>query len=51
LHELGVGEAIFGEWETALELTRRALHRFGVSQAETQAIVQSLRARGRLPDA
>ncbi|HEX5939858.1 MAG TPA: cation:proton antiporter, partial [Dehalococcoidia bacterium] len=49
LQSIGVGEAVFGEWETALEMTRRALHRFGLSRGETQAIVQALRTRGRLP--
>ena len=46
LTELGAGEAVYGEWETALELTRRALHRFGVSTQETRAIIQRLRLQG-----
>src|SRR3712207_8012150 len=37
LTDLGAGEAVYGEWETALELSRRALHRFGVSTQETRA--------------
>jgi CPA2 family monovalent cation:H+ antiporter-2 len=45
LFRRGVGEAVFGELETALEMTRRTLHRFGLSAPETQAIVQSLRSR------
>jgi monovalent cation:H+ antiporter-2, CPA2 family len=41
----GAGEAVFGELELALEMTRRTLHRFGLSGRETQAIVQNLRVR------
>jgi len=50
LYEHGVGEAVLGEWETALELTRRTLHRFGLSGPETQAIVQNLRMQGALAE-
>jgi CPA2 family monovalent cation:H+ antiporter-2 len=39
----GVTEAVMGETELALEMTRHALHRFGVSALETQAIVGRLR--------
>ncbi len=42
----GVGEAVLGEWEVGLELTRRALHRFGVSSQEAGMIIQGLRSRG-----
>jgi len=41
----GVGEAVMGERELALEITRHTLRRFGVSAAETTAIVQGLRTR------
>jgi CPA2 family monovalent cation:H+ antiporter-2 len=40
LEELGVTEAIIGELELALEMTRHTMHRFGVSTLETQAIIQ-----------
>lgn len=46
LRELGAGEAVLGEWETALELGRRALHRFGVSAQEAQGMIQRLRVQG-----
>jgi CPA2 family monovalent cation:H+ antiporter-2 len=46
LTERGVGEAVYGEWEVALELTRRALYRFGLSSQEALAIVQRQRAQG-----
>jgi CPA2 family monovalent cation:H+ antiporter-2 len=46
LTDLGAGEAVYGEWETALELTRRALHRFGVTAQETRGIIQRLRVQG-----
>ena len=46
LTDLGAGEAVYGEWETALELARRALHRFGVSAQETRSIIQRLRVQG-----
>jgi CPA2 family monovalent cation:H+ antiporter-2 len=41
----GVSEAVAGEVELALEITRHTLHRFGVSAAETLGIVQGLRQR------
>lgn len=41
----GIGEAVIGEVELALEMTRHTLHRFGVSTLETQAVVQGLRER------
>ncbi|MDQ3549206.1 MAG: cation:proton antiporter [Chloroflexota bacterium] len=43
--ERGVDETVLGELELALEMTRFALHRFGVPVIETQAIVQRLRRR------
>lgn len=39
----GVSAAIIGEREMAIEMTRHALRRFGVSAIETLAIVQRLR--------
>jgi CPA2 family monovalent cation:H+ antiporter-2 len=45
LRARGVEEAVAGEVEVALEITRHTLHRFGVSAAETLAIVQGLRLR------
>lgn len=45
LRRRGVGEAVAGEVELALEITRHTLHRFGVPAAETLAIVHGLRAR------
>ena len=38
-----IGEAVVGELELALEMTRYALRRFGVRSIEIQAIVQGLR--------
>jgi CPA2 family monovalent cation:H+ antiporter-2 len=38
-----IGEAVVGEVELALEMTRYALRRFGVRSIEIQAIVQGLR--------
>jgi monovalent cation:H+ antiporter-2, CPA2 family len=46
LRERGVTEAVFGELELALELTRFSLHRFGVGSLEIQALLQRLRATG-----
>jgi len=46
LHHLGVTEVVVGETELGLEMTRFALRRLGVSQAEAQAIVAGLRHRG-----
>jgi CPA2 family monovalent cation:H+ antiporter-2 len=45
LRQRGVGEAVMGELELALEMSRHALRRFGVSAMETLAIVQGLRER------
>lgn len=42
----GVEEVVLGELELALEMTRHALRRFGVSLQETQAILSRLRERG-----
>lgn len=39
----GVGEAVMGELELALEMTRHTLRRFGLSTIEAQAVVQGLR--------
>jgi monovalent cation:H+ antiporter-2, CPA2 family len=46
LRNRGVTEAVFGELELALELTRFALHRFGVGTLESQALLQRLRVTG-----
>jgi monovalent cation:H+ antiporter-2, CPA2 family len=43
LRNRGVDEAVFAELELALELTRFALHRFGVDSREIQASLQRLR--------
>jgi CPA2 family monovalent cation:H+ antiporter-2 len=43
LRRRGVGEAVMGELELALEMTRHTLHRFGVSGPEIQVTVQGLR--------
>jgi CPA2 family monovalent cation:H+ antiporter-2 len=51
LRARGVGEAVAGEVEIALEITRHALRRFGVSAAETLAVVQGLRRRAGEVDA
>ncbi|MGH2366852.1 MAG: NAD-binding protein, partial [Chloroflexota bacterium] len=45
LRARGVGEAVAGEVELAMEITRHTLRRFGVSGAETLSIVQGLRQR------
>ncbi len=45
LRQLGVGEAVVGELELALEMTRHTLRRFGASTLEAQAVVQGLRYR------
>jgi CPA2 family monovalent cation:H+ antiporter-2 len=44
LLRLGVQEAVVGELELALEMTRFALRRFGVSAAEIQGVLQRLRS-------
>jgi len=43
--ERGVGHAVMGELELALEMTRYALHRFGVSGPEIQSVLRGLRDR------
>ncbi len=45
MRTLGVDEAVSGELELALEMARHTLHRFGISSAETQAILQGFRHR------
>jgi len=45
LQARGVNEAVVGEIELALEMTRHTLHRFGVGTLEVQAILQGLRER------
>lgn len=46
----GVFAAILAEHEVAIELTRYALRRFGVSQLETLALVQRMRGLGTIDD-
>jgi CPA2 family monovalent cation:H+ antiporter-2 len=41
----GVRTVILGEWELALEMTRHALHRFGVGALIAEQTIQGLRAR------
>jgi CPA2 family monovalent cation:H+ antiporter-2 len=45
----GATEVIHGELELAIEMTRFALHRFGVPATETSAIMQRLRRSSRRP--
>jgi CPA2 family monovalent cation:H+ antiporter-2 len=45
LRKQGANEAVLGELELALEMTRHTLHRFGVSAMETTATVNRLRER------
>ncbi len=45
LEDAGANEAIIGEIELALEMTRHTMHRFGVSTLETQAIIRGSRER------
>jgi len=45
LNERGATEAVLGELELALEMTRHTLHRFGVSSMEAVATVNGLRER------
>jgi hypothetical protein len=47
---MGVSEAVVGELELALEMTRHILHRFGVDGREIQATLQTLRLRTELRD-
>jgi CPA2 family monovalent cation:H+ antiporter-2 len=49
LREHGVDEVVLGERELAVEMCRYTLHRFGVSGAELQAMVQGLRQRDERP--
>lgn len=39
----GVTGVVLGEWELALEMTRHALHRFGIGSLEVQHTLQRLR--------
>lgn len=48
LQDHGVREAVLGELELALEMTRHTLRRFGLSSAETLAIIQGLRQRAEM---
>lgn len=43
LAAMGVNEAVVGEMELALEMTRFTMRRFGVGGTETQALLQGLR--------
>jgi CPA2 family monovalent cation:H+ antiporter-2 len=45
LRSRGVDLAVSGELELALEMARHTLHRFGVSSAETLAVLQGFRSR------
>ena len=45
LNKYGASEAVLGELELALEMTRHTLHRFGVSSMEAVATVNGLRDR------
>ena len=47
LERLGVGEAVMGELELALEMTRHALCRFGLDDLEALATVRALRDQER----
>jgi CPA2 family monovalent cation:H+ antiporter-2 len=49
LREHGVDEVVLGERELAVEMSRYTLHRFGISGAELQMIVQGLRQRNVAP--
>ncbi|MBI4497112.1 MAG: cation:proton antiporter [Chloroflexi bacterium] len=46
LQERGAGEAVMGELELALEMTRHTLHRFGVDARGIQLTITSLRGQG-----
>jgi monovalent cation:H+ antiporter-2, CPA2 family len=46
LQQQGVDEAVLGELELALEMTRHTIRRFGLSSTEAQAIISGLRRRG-----
>ena len=43
LHQSGVGQAVMGELELALEMARFTLDRFNVDEDESQAVMQELR--------
>ena len=45
LRKRGANQAVLGELELALEMTRHTLHRFGVSGMESIATVNGLRER------
>lgn len=45
LRKRGANQAVLGELELALEMTRHTLHRFGVSSMESVATVNGLRER------
>jgi hypothetical protein len=45
----GPTEAIHGELELAVQMTRHTLRRFGVSTVEAEAIAEGLRRRGGRP--
>jgi CPA2 family monovalent cation:H+ antiporter-2 len=45
LTQRGASEAVLGELELALEMTRHTLQRFGLTSIETQAMVNGLRER------
>lgn len=45
LRKRGASQAVLGELELALEMTRHTLHRFGVSGMETVATINGLRER------
>lgn len=45
MRERGVAEAVMGENELALEMTRHTLHRYGLSNLEILAVLRGLRER------
>jgi CPA2 family monovalent cation:H+ antiporter-2 len=45
MRQQDVAEAVMGEHELALEMTRHALHRYGLSALESLAIIRGLRER------
>jgi CPA2 family monovalent cation:H+ antiporter-2 len=45
MRQRGVAEAVVGEHELALEMTRHTLHRYGLSNLEILAITRGLRDR------
>jgi CPA2 family monovalent cation:H+ antiporter-2 len=50
LRNRGAAEAVMGELELALEMTRHTLHRFGVGGPEIQAIINGLREQAQEPN-